>query len=359
MIHLGLGLHATDLHVEPQHDGQHNQVHFRYRVDGVLHTIATCDIRLLAAISEQWKRMAGCDVHEKTAPQDGVIRMDIHKDTLDMRVFFLPSYLGETVSVRFLSSGPEVPMELDRLEYAPRDRQKLDRWLASPWGLILVTGPTGCGKTTTLYSCLYRVVSPKVRVVSLEDPVELVLPGVTQVEVNPKANLGFPRAIRSVFRMDPDVILVGEIRDSETLQLCLGGALTGHLVFTVLHADEAITALTRMVDLGAPPFQVVDATKLIISQRLIRKLCTHCSVSAQPAQEQVSRALDVARTGGIDLASLPHKFRKAVGCPKCGQTGYRGRTVIAEMLEVTPEIGAALRRGASVDELRTIAIGQG
>jgi type II secretory ATPase GspE/PulE/Tfp pilus assembly ATPase PilB-like protein len=182
---------------------------------------------------------------------------------------------------------------------------------------------------------------------------------VTQVEINPKAGLGFPRAIRSVLRSDPDVVLVGEIRDAETLQLCLQVALTGHLVFTVLHTDEAITALTRMVNLGAPPFQVVDATKLIVAQRLIRKLCTHCSVAAQPPPEQINRALDVARAGGIDLASQPRRFRKAVGCAKCGQTGYHGRTVIAEMLEVTPEIGAALRRGASVDELRTIAIGQG
>jgi type IV pilus assembly protein PilB len=359
MIRLGLGLRATDLHVEPQHDGQRTQIHFRYRVDGVLHTMATCDIRLLTAIMEQWKRMTGCDVHEKAVPQDGSIRMDTDNDTVDLRVCFLPSYLGETVSVRFLSGGPYVPMNLDRLEYAPRDRQKLDRGLASPWGVILVTGPTGCGKTTVMYSCLNRVVGPKTKAMSIEDPVELVLAGVTQVEINPKAGLGFPRAIRSVLRSDPDVVLVGEIRDAETLQLCLQVALTGHLVFTVLHTDEAITALTRMVNLGAPPFQVVDATKLIVAQRLIRKLCTHCSVAAQPPPEQINRALDVARAGGIDLASQPRRFRKAVGCAKCGQTGYHGRTVIAEMLEVTPEIGAALRRGASVDELRTIAIGQG
>jgi type IV pilus assembly protein PilB len=359
MVRLGLGLHATDLHIEPQHNGQRNEVRFRYRVDGVLHTITICDIRLLPAIMEQWKRMLGCDIHEKAVPQDGMIRMDIGKDSVDIRVCFLPSYLGETLTARFLSGGPEVSFDLDRIEYASRDRQKLDRWLASPSGLILVTGPSGCGKTTVLYSCFHRVVSPGVKAVSVEDPVEFVLSGVTQVEINPKADFDFPRAIRSIFRTDPDVILVGEIRDSETLQVCLGAALTGRLVFSVLHTDEAVTALTRMVNVGAPPFQVVDATKLIIAQRLIRKLCTHCSVAAQPAQEQVSRALDVARTGGIDLASTPRKFRKAVGCVKCGQTGYHGRTVIAEMLEVTPEIGAALRRGATADELRTIAIGQG
>ncbi len=359
MIHLGLGLRATDLHVEPQHEGPRTQVQFRYRVDRVLHTAATCDIRLLAAIIEQWKRLAGCDVREKTVPQDGVIRMNIDKDTLDIRVGFLPGYLGETVCARFLSGSPEVTLDLDRIEYTPRDRQKLDRWLASPSGLILVTGLSGSGKTTVLYSCLNRVVSPKVKVMTVEDPVELVLPGVTQMEINPKADLGFPRAIRSILRMDPDVILVGEIRDAETLQLCLAVALTGRLVFTVLHTEEAVTALTRMVNIGVPQFQIVDATKLIIAQRLIRKLCPHCSVPAQPTQQEINHALDLARAGGIDLAPLPHTFRKAVGCPKCGQTGYRGRTVIAEMLEVTPEIGAALRRGASVDELRTLAVGQG
>ena len=358
MIHLAVGLRATDLHVEPMYNGRGNQVHLRYRVDGVLHAAATCDIRLLAAIVEQWKRMAGCDVHEKTVPQDGAIKMEIDKETVDVRVCFLPGYIGESLTARFLSGSLEFTVDLDRLEYAPRDRQKLDRWLASPWGLILVTGPSGCGKTTTLYSCLKRVVGPN-RVMSVEDPVELVLAGVTQVEINPKAGLGFTRTIRSIFRMDPDVIMVGEIRDSETLQLCLQAALTGHLALSVLHTDEAVTALTRMVNIGAPPFQIVDATKLIIAQRLIRKLCTHCSVPAQPGQEQIDRALDVARAGGIDLAPLPRKFRKTVGCPKCGQTGYRGRTVIAEALEVTPEVGAALRRGASVDELRTIAVGQG
>ena len=358
MIHLAVGLRATDLHVEPMYNGQGNQVHLRYRVDSVLHTAATCDIRLLAAIVEQWKRMAGCDVHEKTVPQDGAIRMEIDKDTVDVRVCFLPGYLGESLTARFLSGSLEFTLDLDRLEYAPRDREKLDRWLTSPWGLILVTGPTGCGKTTTLYSCLNRVVGPN-KVMSVEDPVELVLAGVTQVEINPKAGVGFPRTIRAIFRMDPDVIMVGEIRDAETLQLCLQAALTGHLALSVLHTDEAVTALTRMVNIGAPPFQIVDATKLIIAQRLVRKLCTHCSVPAQPSQEQINRALDVARAGGIDLAPQPHKFRKPVGCTKCGQTGYCGRTVIAEMLEITPEIGAALRRGASVDELRTIAVGQG
>ncbi|HTS17207.1 MAG TPA: ATPase, T2SS/T4P/T4SS family [Verrucomicrobiae bacterium] len=359
MARLGLALRATDLHIEPQHDGKRVQVYFRYRVDGVLHAIATGDIRLLAAIVEQWKRMAGCDVQEKTLPQDGQIRMDADKETVDMRVCFLPSHLGEAVSVRFMMGGLDAPLDLDRLGYAPRDRQKLDRWLASPSGVILVTGPTGCGKTTLTYSCLNRVVNPRIKVMTIEDPVEVVLPGVTQVGVNSKADITFPRAMRSVFRTDPDIVYVGEIRDAETLQLCLQGALTGHLVFTVLHTDEAVTALTRMVNVGAAPFVVTDATKLIIAQRLIRKVCMHCSVATEPAAEQINRALEVARAGGGDVGAMPRGFRKAVGCAKCGQTGYQGRTVIAEMLEVTPEIGAALRRGADVDELRTIAVGQG
>jgi excisionase family DNA binding protein len=361
MIRLGVGLRATDLHVEPLHDGQRTQVHFRYRVDHVLHRVATGDIRLLAAIVEQWKRMSGCELREKPVPQDGSMRMDVGGETVDLRVFFVPSYLGESVSVRFLRGGRGVPFDFDleRLEYAPRDRQKLERWLASPSGMILVTGPTGCGKTTVMYACLQRVVSPKIKVMSIEDPVELVLAGVTQMQINPKAELTFPRAMRSVFRADPNVIYVGEIREIETLQMCLQGALTGHLMLSTLHADEAVSALTRMVNIGAAPFAVADATKLIIAQRLVRRLCGHCSVASHAPAEQVSRALDVARAGGIDLAPVPRAFRKSVGCPKCGQTGYRGLALIAEMLEVTPEIGAALRRGASVDEMRTIAVGQG
>jgi excisionase family DNA binding protein len=367
MIRLGLAMRASDLHIEPQRDGRHTQVYFRYRVDGVLHTAATGDIRLLPSIVAQWKRMAGCELHEKPLPQDESICMDVGRETLVLRVFFVPGYLGQAVSVRFLRVGAEMPVfDLDRLGYTPRDRQKLDRWLASPSGLILVTGPTGCGKTTVMYSCLQRVVSPKLKVMSIEDPVEFVLAGVTQMQINPKAELTFPRAIRAAFRADADVVFVGEIRDVETLQMCLQGALTGHLILAVMHADEAVTALTRMVDIGAAPFSigtapfvVADATRLIIAQRLVRKLCEHCRVAAHPPAEQVNRALDVARAGGIDLAAVPRAFRKSVGCLKCGQTGYCGRTLLAEMLEVTPEIGAALRRGASVDELRMIAVGQG
>ncbi|HVM61775.1 MAG TPA: ATPase, T2SS/T4P/T4SS family [Verrucomicrobiae bacterium] len=359
MIRLGLALRATDLHIEPQHDGRRSQAQLRYRVDGVLHAVAAADIRLLSAIIDEWKRPAGCDVQERVVPQDGQIRVDVDGETVEMRVSFLPSHLGEAASVCFMIGGLDAPLDLDRLGYAARDRQKLDRWLASPWGVIVATGPTGCGKTTLMYSCLNRVVSPKLKVMTVEDPVEVVLTGATQVGLNPKADMTFPRAIRSVFRTDPDIVYVGEVREAETLQLCLQGALTGHLVFTVLHTDEAATALTRMVNVGAAPFIVTDATKLIIAQRLIRKLCTHCSVAVEPPAEQVSRALEAARAGGIDLASVPRTFRKAVGCPKCGQTGYRGRTVMAEMLEVTPEIGAAVQRGASADELRAIAVGQG
>jgi type IV pilus assembly protein PilB len=225
--------------------------------------------------------------------------------------------------------------------------------------MILVTGPTGCGKTTTLYSCLLKRADVRTKVLSIEDPVEYVLPGLTQISVNSKAGLTFERALRSVLRMDPDIIMVGEIRDAQVMELCLHAAITGHLVMTTLHADEAAAALRRMIDIGGEPFLVADTTKLIVAQRLVRRLCPDCSVGSTPSPEQLARAEKLARTGGIGWDALGRKYRQAVGCGSCGKLGYRGRTVIAETLEMTPEIASALRRRAATEEIRAIAVGQG
>ena len=358
MIRLGLAMRASDFHLESQSDGRISQLHLRYRMDGVLHTAVTADIRLLPAIIEQWKRLAACDVDVKNLPQDGRIVMDLDGDRLDMRVCFIPALLGENLTARFLRAS-QVQLNLDRLPYSPRDRATLRRYLQAPSGIIFCTGPTGSGKTTTLYACLHEVTKPSVKVMSIEDPVEYLLPGVTQIQVNPKVGLNFGRALRSILRSDPDVIMVGEMRDRETLEIAVQAALTGHLVLTTLHTDDAASALTRMMDIGLPPFMVADATKLIVAQRLVRALCRQCSVAAAPTKHQLAQAQELAKRGGLDWPSLPHNFRKAVGCAKCAQTGYRGRTVITEMLEVVPVVGAALRKGARADELRALAIKAG
>ena len=355
MLRLGVAMHASDFHLESQTDGQNPKLHLRYRVDGVLHTAMTADVRLLPAIIEQWKRLATCDVNVKNLPQDGRIVLDIDGDRLDLRVCFIPAIMGESLTARFLRAS-QLQLDLDRLPYSPRDRATLRRYLQAPSGIVCCTGPTGSGKTTTLYTCLHEVTKPGVKVISVEDPVEYLLPGMTQVPVNQSAGLTFARVLRSILRSDPDVIMVGEMRDLESLHIAVQASLTGHLVLTTLHTDDAASALTRMMDIGLPPFLVADTARLVVAQRLVRVLCPECSVAAEPTPAQLAQAQELAKQGGLDWTTLPHKFRKPVGCAKCAQTGYRGRTTLTEMLEVTPAVGAALRRGARVEELHALAI---
>ena len=338
-------------------EGKSNGV-VRYRIDGVLALAATFDARLLPAIVGEWKRMASCDVHEKGKPQDGRILIKTGGKTLDLRINFLPASLGESITARILVASA-LTLELGRIGYAPHDLKKFRRTLKSSAGLILVTGPTGTGKTTTLYCCLNELSGPGTNILSVEDPVEYLLPWVTQVAVNPAAGQTFAYFLRAVLRSDPDVILIGEIRDRETLTIAQQIALTGHLALTTLHADEAASALKRMTDIGGNPFLVGDATKLVVAQRLIRKLCPHCSTSGTPAARDMDRAGKLAQNGGLKWPAPNQHFKKPVGCNQCNDTGYTGRTVIAEMLEVTPEIAKALREDAPVETLRSIAVSQG
>ena len=358
MIRLGSAMRATDFHLESQTDGQISQLHLRYRVDGVLHTAVTADVRLLPALIEQWKQLGHCDVNVKDVPQDGRIVLDLDDSRLDLRVCIIPTVLGENLTARFLRQG-EAQRTLDQLPYSAQHRTTLRRHLQTPNGIVFCTGPTGSGKTTTLYACLQEVIKPGVKVMSVEDPVEYLLPGVTQVPVNQNVGLTFARVMRSFLRSDPNVIMIGEMRDLDSLQVAVQAALTGHLVLTTLHTSSAASALTRIMDIGLAPFLVADTAKLVVAQRLVRVLCRECSVAAEPTRSQLAQAQKLAQEGGLDWTTLPHKFRKSVGCAKCGQTGYRGRTTLTEMLEVTPAVGAALRRGARVDELHALAIKDG
>ncbi len=355
IIVLGATMRASDIHIEPYE----KIAVIRCRVDGVLHPVGEFDIRLLPAVVEQFKRMAACDVQEKIMPQDGRIKIAIRqKDDaveLDLRVSFLPAAMGEAVTLRILRKD-EAGLSLDRIDYATNDREKLLRAIEAPHGLVIISGPTGCGKTTVLYACLAHLINPGIKVMSVEDPVEYLIGGMVQVPVRQKEGLTFARATRSFLRSDPDVIMIGEIRDLETLELAHQAALTGHLVMTTLHAGNAALALKRMVDIGEPPFLVADSTKLISAQRLVRCVCKACSTPDEPSAKVLVRAEEMAHAGGLQWEALEKNFRKPVGCDQCGQTGYRGRTLITEMLEVTPEIGQALRSGASVDEIRVIAV---
>jgi len=363
MVRLAVAMQASDFHIEPYTTGgpEGAIAVLRYRVDGVLHPVARIDIRLLPAIDERFKGLAACDVRERVRPQDGRILARV-ADTgrlMDLRVCFVSALLGPSLTVRVLDPDVVHLLNLDRIGYAQRDKEKLLRALRAPWGTVIISGPTGCGKTTVIYACLNHLATPDRKLMSIEDPVEVLLPGVVQVPLRPHEGVTFPTALRAFLRSAPNVIHVGEIRDLETLQIVHQAALTGHLLLTTLHADEAARALKRMVEIGSDPFLVADSTKLIIAQRLIRKLCPECSVEAQPPASQLEQAAGLASAGGLDWAALPRAFRAPRGCPKCHQTGFRGRGVIAEALEVTPEIGAALRRAAALDELRAIAVGQG
>jgi excisionase family DNA binding protein len=366
MISICVAMRGSDLHITSHlmPDLGDPKTVIRCRVDGVLHPIGDVDLRLLPAIIQEWKRMAACDVHETKLPQDGRIVVKIRTGkgdetkTLDLRVNFLPAALGESLTVRILDTSV-VCLELDRIDYSTNVRGAIDRSLELPYGMIIVAGPTGCGKTTTLYCCLNRLASAESKLLSIEDPVEYFLPWVTQIGVNPQAGLTFKRAMIACLRSAPNTIMIGELRDGEMVDLAQRAALTGHLILTTMHTDNTAAALRRMLDVDADPVLTTDATRLVISQRLIRLLCKECSEAATPSAELLAQAAQAARDGGLDFGSLPQDYRKGVGCKRCNQTGYRGRTVIAEALEMSPSVAKAVHDDATTDAIRAIAVQQG
>ncbi|MFC1712815.1 ATPase, T2SS/T4P/T4SS family [Candidatus Poribacteria bacterium] len=362
MIALASNMNASDIHLAP-HTKEGNAgttAVLRYRVDGTLQTVAEVDPRLMTAIINRWKAMAHCDIGEKQKPQDGRLVAKVDDKKMELRVTFLPSGLGESLTVRIMAGAAWLAhLKLDDLGFSPRDRERILRWLHAPWGIIIVSGPTGSGKTTALYACLSHIARPEIKLLTVENPVEVFLPWAVQTPVNPDAGLTFAAALRSVLRSDPDVIMVGDVRDPETLDMIHECALTGHLILTQMHASGAAGALKRMVDLGSEPYIISESTKLIIAQRLVRKLCPDCSVEHDPPTELLDRIAKVACVGGLSWDSLPKKFCKPVGCPNCRETGYKGRNLIAETLEITPEIITVLARDASLEELQAIAIDQG
>lgn len=359
MIHLASSMRASDLHLEAHigTDGA-SVAMLRLRVDGVMHTMATFDLRLLRPLIARWKVVSGANINEERLPQDCRLLWPIGARSLDMRICFVPACMGEVLTARLLDSSA-VQLSLDHLDLAVPDLERLKHGLRLPWGLLVVSGPTGSGKTTVLYACLNQCASATTKCMSVEDPIEYILPWVTQLQVRPALGMNVAAMLRAVLRSDPDVIMVGELRDAESLRVTQQTALTGHLVMTTMHTDEAAAALTRMAEIGGDPFLVAESTKLVLAQRLVRVLCKTCSRPVQPPAALLARAAELAQAGGLDWEALPQAFREPVGCPECRQTGYRGRKAVTEALVVTPEIGTALRQGASVDDLRALAIRQG
>jgi len=367
---LGVARKASDIHIAPNFidDLADPEVNLRLRIDGVLHRIATLDRRLLTPLLGEFKQMSDCAVNVKDKPQDGRVLLKFAEinnaadesfgKSVDIRVCFLPTGLGESFTARLMSPTSQL-LTLDKIEYTPEQREIVDRNINLPWGIIIMSGPTGSGKTTNMYACLNELTGPDVKTLSIEDPIEYFLPWVNQVGIDPSAGVTFASALKAVFRSDPDIVVIGEVRDPDTLAGAHELALTGHLVFTQMHVKEASEALRRMLDLGSDSFVIAESIKLVSSQRLIRKLCPNCAVDDNPPPDRLALAREIANKGGLDWTKLPKKFKKAVGCAECGDIGYKGRNIICEMLEMSPAIADVLRKNPGVGEIRNVAIKTG
>lgn len=326
-----LALGASDVHLEPQRD----LLRVRFRIDGVLRDITHAQQSLAAAVVSRVKVMAGLDIAERRLPQDGRATLANGESEADARVSTLPSTHGEKVVIRLLNSARDVPA-MSALGLEQQQREELHAALSAPQGLVLITGPTGSGKTTTLYSALHAVADPARNVVTLEDPVEVDFRGITQVQVNVKQGLTFARGLRAVLRQDPDVVLVGEVRDAETARLALEASLTGHLVLTTLHTGSAAGALTRLVDMGIEPYLVASSLTLAVAQRLVRTPCRSCSHQVRPSEQM----LELLGMEERDLAGATPVAGQ--GCGQCSGTGYSGRTALFEVLPVDADLRRTL-----------------
>ena len=340
---------ASDIHVEP---GEH-QLRVRYRIDGVLHEVMNPPKSVQAGITSRLKIMAEINIAERRIPQDGRIGIIVQGKQIDIRVATLPTVYGEKIVMRLLDKS-SVLLQLSDLGFLPQNFQRYQQSYRKPYGAILVTGPTGSGKSTTLYATLNILNRPEVNVITVEDPVEYRLPGVNQVQTNPKAGLTFASALRSILRSDPDICLIGEIRDRETAQIAIEAALTGHLVLSTLHTNDAPSALTRLVEMGIEPFLVASSIDCILAQRLARKLCPRCKEAYEPTEEE----LKIARFPYDPKEALPTLFRPK-GCTTCGTTGYKGRMAIHEVMSVTEEIERMVAENASSEEMGRMARQQG
>ncbi|MCE4027662.1 MULTISPECIES: GspE/PulE family protein [unclassified Microbacterium] len=339
---------ASDIHIEP---GEH-RLTVRFRIDGVLHEMQRADRSIQDGVISRLKIMSSIDIAEKRVPQDGRISVLHEGRSVDLRVATLPTVWGEKIVMRILDNSGQVMLMSDLL-FSETNAERFTQAISRPHGMVLVTGPTGSGKSTTLYTALRAVANPRVNVITVEDPVEYRIPDINQIQVNPRAGLTFATALRSILRADPDVVLVGEIRDRETAAISIEAALTGHLVLSTLHTNDAPSALTRLVEIGTEPFLVATALSAVIAQRLARRLCTKCR---QPIDDD--RAMLEAVGMPLDLIDDATVFR-AVGCTACSSTGYRGRVALHEAMEVTDRIEQALVGRATGGELREISLEQG
>lgn len=322
---------ASDVHIEPQD----NKLLIRFRIDGVMHFQTQADMKIATALVMRLKIMAGLDISEKRLPQDGRFGFTVKGQSVDMRLSTMPTQYGETVVMRLLIQNT-AHFRLDKLGMPPDLLARFRRMINRPSGMVLVTGPTGSGKTTTLYSALSELNTPETKVITVEDPVEYRLPGIIQTQVNEKIELDFPKLLRAILRQDPDIVLVGEMRDEETARTGLRAAMTGHLVLSTLHTNDASTAPVRLIDMGVPRFMVAMSLLGVMAQRLVRLVCPHCAVEHTPTE---SEAVWLAQVLPDNQPST--NFRRGRGCQHCNRTGYLGRVGLYEFLEMTDELAMA------------------
>jgi type IV pilus assembly protein PilB len=335
---------ASDVHIEPQE----GSVQVRQRVDGLLHDVLTIPHHLQDQTISRLKIISGMDIAERRKPQDGRSRLRFEGRRIDLRVSTLPTQFGEKIVIRLLNSDRAI-LPLDQIGLAPENLRLMQSFLGRPQGMILVTGPTGSGKTSTLYTALNAIKSSSNNIITLEDPIELQLPGVNQMQINSKAGVTFAGGLRSILRQDPNVILVGEIRDSETADIALQAAQTGHLLLSTLHTNDASATITRLFDLGIQPFLVASSILGILAQRLVRRPCPSCAVPGRPSAETIEKA------GGLSRLPADGKWLVAKGCPKCLQTGAKGRIAIHEVLEVNDAVRDLIAGRATEQAIRKAA----
>ncbi len=337
---------TSDIHIEPFD----NYVKIRYRIDGQLHEKQRLSKDSLASLVTRIKILSNLNIAEKRIPQDGRIKMKSDNKEIDMRVSVLPTIYGEKIVIRILNTN-NFNITKEQLGMDPDDLEKLDRIIQAPYGIILATGPTGSGKSTTLYSILKELNRDDVNIVTVEDPVEYMLEGVNQVNVNAKAGLTFASGLRSILRQDPDIVMIGEIRDSETAEIAIRAAITGHVVLSTIHTNDAPSTVVRLMDMGIQSYLVGSSVVGIIAQRLVRRICPHCA-EEYTASDYEKRILGVDPSEDI-------KLYRGVGCLKCDETGYSGRLGVYEILEVTKEIRDLITKKADVEEIKQAAIRNG
>lgn len=349
---------ASDIHIEPME----SKTRVRYRIDGILHEKLSLPKSIHSSLASRIKIMSEMKIDEKRIPQDGRIAFKMGSQEVDLRVSTLPIVFGEKIVMRLLRKTGGMP-ELHDLGLRGPQLKDLEDAISKPYGIILVTGPTGSGKTTTLYSILSKLNKPGVNLVTLEDPVEYQLSGINQVQINPQAGLTFATGLRAFLRQDPNIILVGEIRDKETTQLAIQAALTGHLVFSTLHTNDAATCVPRLIDLGGEPFLIASVLNAALAQRIVRKICISCKKEYVPSpeiQENVKQVLgDLLPKKYTGQEALPIKLYKNEGCPECAQTGYFGRVGIYELLKISATINKMILKQESAREIENQAKKEG